>query len=94
VWLALTHVITSYMGVEVVAVTAGEAANPEASIPRAMRSMVLRLIIFYLGPPICCSFGLLYCSRIFGSLQRYRRSSSRGCRSRCSPLRSAPCVAS
>jgi L-asparagine transporter-like permease len=48
VWLALTLVITSYMGVEVIAVTAGEAANPETSIPRAMRTMVLRLIVFYL----------------------------------------------
>ncbi len=48
VWLALTLVITSYMGVEVIAVTAGEAENPRVSIPRAMRSMVLRLIIFYL----------------------------------------------
>jgi L-asparagine transporter-like permease len=48
VWLALTLVITSYMGVEIVAVTAGEAASPSRSIPRAMRTMVLRLIIFYL----------------------------------------------
>lgn len=47
VWLALTLVITSYMGVEVIAVTAGEAENPRESIPRAMRSMVLRLILFY-----------------------------------------------
>src|SRR6266851_5384268 len=47
VWLALTLVITSYMGIEVIAVTAGEAEHPETSIPRAMRSMVLRLIIFY-----------------------------------------------
>jgi L-asparagine transporter-like permease len=47
VWLALTLVITSYMGVEVVAITAGEAEHPETSIPRAMRSMVLRLILFY-----------------------------------------------
>jgi L-asparagine transporter-like permease len=47
VWLALTLVITSYMGVEVIAVTAGEAKHPETSIPRAMRTMVLRLIIFY-----------------------------------------------
>jgi len=47
VWLALTLVITSYMGVEVIAVTAGEAEHPESSIPRAMRRMVLRLIIFY-----------------------------------------------
>ncbi len=48
VWLALTLVITSYMGVEVIAVTAGEAQHPEHSIPRAMRTMVLRLILFYL----------------------------------------------
>ena len=47
VWLALTLVITSYMGVEVVAVAAGEAERPERSIPRAMRTMVGRLIVFY-----------------------------------------------
>jgi L-asparagine transporter-like permease len=47
VWLALTLVITSYMGVEAIAVTAGEAENPETSIPRAMRTLVLRLILFY-----------------------------------------------
>ena len=46
VWLALTLVITSYMGVEVVAVAAGEAERPERSIPRAMRTMVGRLIVF------------------------------------------------
>src|SRR5206468_4904547 len=32
VWLAMTLVITSYMGVEVIAVTAGEAGQPESSI--------------------------------------------------------------
>jgi L-asparagine transporter-like permease len=47
VWLALTLAITSYMGVEVIAVTAGEAQNPSQSIPRAMRTIVYRLIIFY-----------------------------------------------
>ena len=46
-WLALTLVITSYMGIEGIAVTAGEAEDPAASIPRAMRTMVLRLILFY-----------------------------------------------
>src|SRR5262249_53667954 len=46
-WLALTLVITSYMGIEGIAITAGEATQPEISIPRAMRSMVLRLILFY-----------------------------------------------
>ena len=47
VWLALTLVITSYMCIEVIAVTAGEAEHPEESVPRALRSMVMRLIIFY-----------------------------------------------
>ena len=47
VWLALTLVVTSYMGIEVVAVTAGEAQDPGKSIPRAMRTIVFRLILFY-----------------------------------------------
>jgi AAT family amino acid transporter len=47
VWLSLTIAITSYMGVEVVAVTAGEAERPEVTIPRAMRNIVWRLILFY-----------------------------------------------
>jgi amino acid transporter, AAT family len=47
VWLALTLALTSYMGVEVIAVTAGEARDPEHSIPRAMRTIVYRLIFFY-----------------------------------------------
>jgi L-asparagine transporter-like permease len=47
VWLALTLAITSYMGIEVIAVTAGEAQQPEQSVPRAMRTIVFRLIIFY-----------------------------------------------
>src|SRR5437764_14471459 len=35
------------MGVEIIAVTAGEAQRPEVTIPRAMRNIVYRLIIFY-----------------------------------------------
>jgi L-asparagine transporter-like permease len=47
VWLALSLTLTSYMGVEVIAVTAGEAEQPEKSIPSAMRTIVFRLILFY-----------------------------------------------
>jgi L-asparagine transporter-like permease len=47
VWLSLTITVTSYMGVEIIAVTAGEAQHPEVSIPHAMRSIVWRLILFY-----------------------------------------------
>jgi len=49
VWMAMVFVIFSYLGTEVVAVTAGEARRPETEIPRAMRTMVARLIVFYLG---------------------------------------------
>jgi amino acid transporter, AAT family len=46
-WLAFTLTMASYMGVEVIAVTAGEARQPAEAIPRAMRTMVFRLILFY-----------------------------------------------
>ncbi len=49
VWMAMVFVIFSYLGTEVVAVTAGEAKDPQTAVPRAMRSMVGRLILFYLG---------------------------------------------
>jgi L-asparagine transporter-like permease len=49
VWKALVFVIFSYLGTEVVAVTAGEAKDPQTAVPRAMRTMGVRLILFYLG---------------------------------------------
>jgi L-asparagine transporter-like permease len=49
VWLSLTITLTSYMGVEMIAVIAGEAERPEVTIPRAMRSIVWRLILFYVA---------------------------------------------
>jgi amino acid transporter, AAT family len=49
VWMAIVFVIFSYIGTEVIAVTAGEAKNPEIALPRAVRSMAARLILFYLG---------------------------------------------
>ena len=48
-WLAMGFVIFSYIGTEVVAVTAGEAHDPERVVPKALRSMVVRLILFYVG---------------------------------------------
>jgi L-asparagine transporter-like permease len=49
VWLALAFVIFSFIGTEVVAVTAGEAKDPTRTVPRAMRTMLARLVIFYVG---------------------------------------------
>jgi AAT family amino acid transporter len=47
VWLALTLGLASFLGMEAVAVAAGEARRPEEAIPRAMRTTVFRLILFY-----------------------------------------------
>lgn len=49
VWRAMVFVVFSYIGTEIVAVTAGEAKDPQVAVPRAMRSMVGRLILFYIG---------------------------------------------
>jgi len=49
VLLAMTLAVFSFFGVEVVAVTAGEAQNPEKTIPRALRSVFWRLSLFYVG---------------------------------------------
>lgn len=39
----------SYGGTEVIGITAGETQNPEKSIPKAVKSVFLRVIIFYVG---------------------------------------------
>lgn len=49
VGLAMTLALFSYIGVEVVAVAAGEAQDPERTIPRALRSVFWRLGLFYVG---------------------------------------------
>ncbi|MBA8823551.1 L-asparagine transporter-like permease [Saccharopolyspora lacisalsi] len=48
VWMALTVVTFSYLGTEAVSVTASESRNPRRDVPRAARSMVLRLALFYI----------------------------------------------
>ena len=48
VWMAVIVGIFSFNGIEVIAVTSGEVANPERAIPAALRTMVLRLFLFYL----------------------------------------------
>ena len=49
VWLGIAMAIFSYLGTESIAVTAGEASHPEIAVPRALRSMLARLAIFYIG---------------------------------------------
>jgi AAT family amino acid transporter len=45
---AMLIVIFSFYGIEIVAVTAGEAREPRREVPRAMRSVVFRLSLFYI----------------------------------------------
>ncbi|WZB69559.1 amino acid permease [Achromobacter xylosoxidans] len=47
VWMGVLMAIFSFYGVEIVAVTSGEAENPKQAIPHALKSMVLRLTLFY-----------------------------------------------
>src|SRR5262249_52337704 len=47
VWMAVIVGIFSFNGIEVIAVTSGEVKNPAVAIPAALRTMALRLFLFY-----------------------------------------------
>jgi amino acid transporter, AAT family len=63
VWMAMVFVVFSFMGTEVVAVTAGEAKDPATAIPSAMRRIVGRLTLFNIGS-IIVLVGLVPWNRI------------------------------
>ena len=46
-WMAVIVGIFSFNGIEVIAVTSGEARNPQVAIPAALRTMLVRLFLFY-----------------------------------------------
>jgi AAT family amino acid transporter len=48
IWLGCCIVIYSFIGVEIIAVTSGEASDPARTIPRAMRRMVFSLSAIYI----------------------------------------------
>jgi L-asparagine transporter-like permease len=47
-WVAVVVALFGFIGVEMVAVAAGEAQQPEVAVKRAFTSTILRLIVFYL----------------------------------------------
>ena len=47
-WLGVIVAMFSYLGVEAIAVAAGEAQHPQQAVQRAMKTTVLRLVLFYL----------------------------------------------
>ena len=46
-WMAVMLGTLSFVGIEVIAVTSGEVPNPEKAIPAALRTMAIRLFLFY-----------------------------------------------
>ncbi|EGD55480.1 amino acid permease-associated protein [Gordonia neofelifaecis NRRL B-59395] len=49
VFAAMMTVVYTFMGSEVMGVAAGETENPQKAIPRAVRTIVFRLVFLYLG---------------------------------------------
>ena len=47
--LSLVMVMFAYLGIELVGVTAGEAKNPEKTLPAAIDKVFWRILIFYVG---------------------------------------------
>ncbi len=55
VFVAMMTVVYAFMGSEVVGVAAGETENPDKNIPRAIRTIVIRILLFYVLATIVLS---------------------------------------
>lgn len=47
--LSITVVMFSFGGIELIGITAGEAENPDHTIPKAINQVIWRILIFYVG---------------------------------------------
>ena len=50
--MSLAPVMFSFGGIELIGITAGEAQNPDKTIPRAINQVIYRILIFYVGTMI------------------------------------------
>ena len=50
--MSLAPVLFSFDGIELLGITAGEAENPDKTIPRAINQVIYRILIFYVGTMI------------------------------------------
>ncbi|KAJ7141206.1 amino acid permease/ SLC12A domain-containing protein [Mycena epipterygia] len=48
-WAVITQAAFSYVGTEIVAIAAGEAKNPRRNLPKAIKRVYIRLLLFYIG---------------------------------------------
>jgi L-asparagine permease len=58
--LVTSGVVFAYAAIELVGIAAGETANPEKVMPRAINSVVFRIAVFYIGSTILLALLLPY----------------------------------
>jgi amino acid transporter len=51
-WAVLSQAAFSFIGTEIVAIAAGEAKNPRRNLPKAIRRVYIRILLFYIGGTI------------------------------------------
>jgi L-asparagine permease len=53
--LAVSGVIFAYAGIELIGTAAGETEKPEKIMPKAIKTVVLRIAVFYVGSVLLLS---------------------------------------
>ncbi|KAI5120927.1 hypothetical protein M0805_002907 [Coniferiporia weirii] len=48
-WAVMTQAAFSFIGTEIVAIAAGEAKNPRRNLPKAIKRVYIRILLFYFG---------------------------------------------
>ncbi|KAF5382970.1 hypothetical protein D9757_006361 [Collybiopsis confluens] len=48
-WAVITKAAFSFIGTEIVAIAAGEAKNPRRNLPKAIKRVYIRILLFYIG---------------------------------------------
>jgi len=48
-WSVMSQAAFSFIGTEIVAIAAGEAKNPRRNLPRAIKRVYIRILLFYIG---------------------------------------------
>jgi len=81
-WFAVIVSIFSYLSIEMIAVAAGEAAEPEKAVKKAFKVTAVRLLVFYI-----LTLSLIVSIAPVSEILSDRVPSSRSCRSSASPSR-------
>ena len=61
-FIIIQGVVFAYASIELVGTTAGETADPQRVIPRAIRTVILRIVVFYIGSVLLLALLLPYTS--------------------------------